>query len=79
MGGVIAGAGMIIGSTLSGVGSIGIGFFNTPSAIAAKAQGKVWDEEKKDWILYNLETEKQVSILCVCNVMSRLLLFLWRN
>jgi hypothetical protein len=58
VGGVLAGAGMLIGSTLSGVGSIGVGFFNTPSAIAARAQGKVWDEEKKDWILYNLETEK---------------------
>lgn len=58
VGGAIVAPCMLIGSALSGVGSVGVGLFNTPAAISAKAQGKVWDEEKKDWIIYDLEKEK---------------------
>ena len=58
VGGAIVAPCMLIGSALSGVGSVGVGLFNTPAAISAKAQGKVWDEDKKDWIIYDLEKEK---------------------
>ncbi|VWU50265.1 DnaJ protein, putative, partial [Hepatocystis sp. ex Piliocolobus tephrosceles] len=38
---------------------IGRGIINTPESIAQKAQGKIWDDEKREWydFYYNLDEE----------------------
>lgn len=55
--GVIGGAAMIVGGVATGVMQIGRGCINTPEAVTAASQGKDWDNEKKQWIVYDLPAE----------------------
>lgn len=41
---------------------IGRGFYHTPGAISAASQGKEWDSEAKQWVLYSLKEEAEVIL-----------------
>ena len=41
----------------TGVVQVGRGIFNTPAAIHGQMSEKLWDEEKRIWYNYNLQTE----------------------
>ena len=56
--GVVGGVSMALGGALTGAYQIGRGIINTPGSIAASTQGMDWDEEKREWIIYDLELEK---------------------
>lgn len=45
-------AGLLVGSV-----QVARGVFNTPEAIKERTQGKVWDEDKRVWIKFNLDAE----------------------
>lgn len=55
--GIIGGAALAAGGAVSGTYQIGRGLFHTPGAMSAKSSGKDWDEEKREWITYNLKHE----------------------
>jgi curved DNA-binding protein CbpA len=63
--GGLLGAGMgIIGGTATaiygigtGVAQLGRGVMNSPAAAVASMEGCDWDDEKREWILYNLDTD----------------------
>lgn len=55
--GIIGGAAMIVGGVVTGVTQMGRGCINTPEAVTASSQGKEWDYEKKQWIIYDLPAE----------------------
>jgi hypothetical protein len=56
--GVMGGAAMAVGGVATGVTQIGRGIYHTPGAIKASQEGKEWDENKKEWILYDLKVEE---------------------
>ena len=45
-------AGVVVGSV-----QVTRGLFNTPEAIKERASGKVWDEDTRSWIRYDLDAE----------------------
>mmetsp|Transcript_22556 Transcript_22556/g.45386 ORF Transcript_22556/g.45386 Transcript_22556/m.45386 type:complete len:612 (+) Transcript_22556:55-1890(+) len=55
--GVVGGMTMMVGGAVTGVVQIGRGIYNTPGSVSAISAGKDWDEEKRVWYVYNLETE----------------------
>ena len=55
--GVLGGITMMVGGTVAGCYQIGRGIANTPSSITARSEGKDWDDEKREWIYYNLQEE----------------------
>lgn len=55
--GVVGGLGMIVGGAVTGAVQIGRGLYNTPGSIASATAGKDWDEEKREWYVYNLPRE----------------------
>lgn len=55
--GVLGGVSMTVGGAVTGVYQIGRGMINTPYSISSSTQGKYWDEEKREWIFYNLDEE----------------------
>eukprot|EP00602_Paraphysomonas_sp_CaronLab_P007527 CAMPEP_0185019430 /NCGR_PEP_ID=MMETSP1103-20130426/2045_1 /TAXON_ID=36769 /ORGANISM="Paraphysomonas bandaiensis, Strain Caron Lab Isolate" /LENGTH=553 /DNA_ID=CAMNT_0027549749 /DNA_START=109 /DNA_END=1770 /DNA_ORIENTATION=+ len=55
--GILGGAAVAVGGVATGVYQIGRGVYHTPGAISASMSGKDWDEEKKEWIAYNLPDE----------------------
>lgn len=57
--GVVGGMTMMVGGALTGVVQIGRGLYNTPGSVSAISAGKDWDEEKREWYVYNLETESK--------------------
>jgi hypothetical protein len=57
--GVVGGMTMIVGGAVTGVVQIGRGIYNTPGSVSAISAGKDWDEEKREWYVYNLETESK--------------------
>lgn len=48
---------MAVGGAVTGCIQIGRGLYNTPSTISAMSEGKDWDEEKREWIVYDLVKE----------------------
>ncbi len=48
-----------ISGTIMGSVQILRGIYNTPEAIYSKIDGKIWDNENKKWILYNLKDESK--------------------
>lgn len=55
--GVVGGMTMMVGGAVTGVVQIGRGIINTPGSVSAQSAGKEWDEEKREWYVYNLDTE----------------------
>lgn len=55
--GVLGGITMMVGGTVAGCYQIGRGIANTPSSFTARSEGKDWDDEKREWIYYNLQEE----------------------
>lgn len=55
--GLLGGAAMMVGGVATGAAQIGRGIYHTPSAVNALNEGKEWDEDKKEWIIYNLKEE----------------------
>ena len=43
--------------TVVGAVQLGRGVFNTPEAFAERAKGKIWDEDTRKWVSYNLNDE----------------------
>lgn len=61
--GLLSGTGLIIGGALTGVAQIGQGLYYTPSAVSASIAGKDWDNDKRQWVTYDLKAEaEQVSM-----------------
>lgn len=60
--GVLGGGAAAIYGVGSGIYQIGHGLYNSPGAALAKSEGCDWDDEKKEWILYNLQ-EEAVEVL----------------
>ena len=58
--GVLGGITMIVGGTVTGCYQIGRGIANTPSSFTARSEGKDWDDEKREWIYYNLQEEASI-------------------
>lgn len=60
--GVVGGMTMMVGGALTGVVQIGRGIYNTPASVSAISAGKDWDEEKREWIIYNLDDEAKAIL-----------------
>jgi hypothetical protein len=61
--GVVGGMTMIVGGAVTGVVQIGRGIYNTPGSVSAISAGKDWDEEKREWYVYNLDTESKEILM----------------
>ena len=57
--GTMHGALLAIGGVLAGVYQMGAGIGNTPQALTASKEGKMWDDENKVWRVYKLDEEHQ--------------------
>jgi curved DNA-binding protein CbpA len=55
--GVVGGAAMAVGGVATGAYQIGRGIYHTPGAVKAHMEGKDWDKEKQEWVLYRLDEE----------------------
>jgi DnaJ-domain-containing protein 1 len=55
--GIIGGTAMALGGVATGMYQIGRGVYHTPGEIKAWQDGKEWDEEKQEWVFYNLSVE----------------------
>jgi DnaJ-domain-containing protein 1 len=55
--GILGGAALAVGGVVTGAAQIGRGIYHTPGAMNAMSAGKDWDDEKKEWILYDLRQE----------------------
>lgn len=53
--GVVSAVGLITVGAGTGIWQIGRGIVNTPAAISAKIDDKVWDEEKRIWYYYSVD------------------------
>jgi len=57
--GALGGASMAVGGVMTGAYQIGRGIINTPTSVSASSSGKYWDEETRQWILYNLKEDAE--------------------
>jgi len=55
--GVVGGTAMAVGGVGTGVVQIGRGMYRTPGAVKAISEGKEWDEDSKEWVVYSLKNE----------------------
>ena len=55
--GIVGGTAMALGGALTGAYQIGRGLVNTPGSMSASTSGKYWDDEKREWIIYNLKED----------------------
>jgi DnaJ-domain-containing protein 1 len=55
--GLLGGTAMIVGGAISGCYQIGRGLINTPGSVSSSSSGMYWDEETRQWIMYNLREE----------------------
>lgn len=62
--GVVGGVSMMVGGAVTGVVQIGRGIYHTPGSVSAMSSGKEWDDERREWYIYNLEEEAK-SVLTV--------------
>ena len=60
--GLIGGTAMVVGGVITGTMQIGRGLFNTPSAMAASMSGKDFNEETREWHVYNLVEVKLLTL-----------------
>eukprot|EP00596_Hydrurales_sp_CCMP1899_P000062 CAMPEP_0119043032 /NCGR_PEP_ID=MMETSP1177-20130426/16361_1 /TAXON_ID=2985 /ORGANISM="Ochromonas sp, Strain CCMP1899" /LENGTH=618 /DNA_ID=CAMNT_0007010211 /DNA_START=212 /DNA_END=2068 /DNA_ORIENTATION=+ len=60
--GIMGGTAMAVGGAVTGAVQIGRGFYHTPGAMAAVSQGKEWDGERKEWIIYDLKQEADIML-----------------
>lgn len=60
--GVAGGTALAVGGVATGVVQIGRGLYHTPGAVKASLEGKDWDAEKNEWVLYNLQEEARVIL-----------------
>jgi DnaJ domain len=60
--GILGCAAMTVGGVATGVVQIGRGLVNTPAAVQASIVGKEWDNETREWIIYNLKEESDVIL-----------------
>ena len=57
--GIVGGAATAVYGIGSGVMQIGRGLYNAPGAYKAQGEGMDWDDEKKEWYMYNLKEEAE--------------------
>lgn len=62
--GLVGGAAVAVGGVATGVYQIGRGVYHTPGALSASYNGKDWDSEKREWVMYNL-AEESASLLAM--------------
>ena len=55
--GIAGGTGIAAAGTATGMAQVGRGMYHTPGAVGAISEGKDWDEEKRQWIIYDLKVE----------------------
>lgn len=55
--GLMGGTAMAVGGTATGVVQIGRGMYQTPGAMKAMSEGKEWDDDNKEWVVHNLQSE----------------------
>ena len=55
--GIAGGAGIAAAGTATGMAQVGRGMYHTPGAVGAITEGKDWDDEKREWIIYDLQVE----------------------
>lgn len=55
--GILGGTAMALGGVATGMYQIGRGVYHTPGELKAWQDGKEWDEEKQEWVFYNLSAE----------------------
>jgi curved DNA-binding protein CbpA len=55
--GILSAAALAVGGVVSGAAQIGRGIINEPGARIAVSEGKIWDEERRIWIDYDLKQE----------------------
>lgn len=60
--GVVGGVGMMVGGAVTGVAQIGRGIYHTPGSVSAISSGKEWDDERREWYIYNLEEEAKAVL-----------------
>jgi len=60
--GVAGGAAMAAGGILSGGAQIGRGIYHTPGAMSNSQAGKDFDEETREWIVYDLAKEADLVL-----------------
>ena len=60
--GVVGGVGMMVGGAVTGVAQIGRGIYHTPGSVSAISSGKEWDDERREWYIYNLEEESKAVL-----------------
>ena len=60
--GVLSAVTLTLAGAGTGVVQIGRGIANTPGAIKARMDDKVWDEENRVWVLYNLKEEADMIL-----------------
>ena len=47
----------------TGIAQVSRGVLNSPAAAIASMEGMDWDEDKREWILYNLDTDSKAVLL----------------
>ena len=60
--GIVGGAATAVYGVGSGIAQVGRGLVNQSSATIAQMEGCDWDEEKREWILYNLPQDANVVL-----------------
>ena len=57
--GIVGGTATALYGVGSGIAQISRGVINTPAAAIAISEGCDWDDEKKEWILYDLKAHSE--------------------
>lgn len=60
--GLVGGTALAVGGMVTGAVQMGRGIYHTPGAMSAVSQGKEWDTERKEWIIYNLKEEAETIL-----------------
>lgn len=55
--GIVAGVSLAVGGAATGTYQIARGLYNTPETYSSAKAGKYWDEEKREWVVYDLPGE----------------------
>ena len=53
---------MAVAGTLTGTMQIGRGIYHTPGAVKKASEGMDWDDEKREWVIYNLKEEATATV-----------------
>lgn len=60
--GLVSAVGLTVLGAGTGIIQVGRGIINTPFALQAKSDEKVWDQEKRVWYYYNLSEEAEQEL-----------------